>query len=215
MSIRSINSEMGKVCRSVTVNLFEIMIYLKEIDKMENDKVRDVLRASNEESNRITRECIQTALVELIAAKPFDRITVTELVKRSGVSRMSFYRNYKTKEDVIDDICADLERLLSESLAGKTAETDAKQWFTCFFGKVGTYEKEVTLLFSENMPQSMSFKLMCSVIDVLMKLSHKEDEYMVYAWVGALTGIVFRWLSGGMKESPEEMAELCLSMTAR
>lgn len=182
---------------------------------MENDKVRDVLRASNEESNRITRECIQTALVELIAAKPFDRITVTELVKRSGVSRMSFYRNYKTKEDVIDDICADLERLLSESLAGKTAETDAKQWFTCFFGKVGTYEKEVTLLFSENMPQSMSFKLMCSVIDVLMKLSHKEDEYMVYAWVGALTGIVFRWLSGGMKESPEEMAELCLSMTAR
>ena len=108
-----------------------------------------------------------------------------------------------------------MERLLSESLEGKTAETDAKQWFTGFFGKVATYEKEIALLFSENMPQSMSFKLMCSVIDVLMKLSHKEDEYMVYAWVGALTGIVFRWLSGGMKESPEEMAELGVSMTAR
>lgn len=188
---------------------------MKEIGKMENDTVRDVLRASNEESNRITRECIQTALVELIAVKPFDKITVTELVKRSGVSRMSFYRNYKTKEDVISDICADLEKLLSESLAGKTAETDIKQWFIGFFGKVRTYEKEVTLLFGANMPQSMSFKLLCSVIDVLMKLSDKEDEYMVYAWVGALTGIVLRWLSGGMKESPEEMAELCLSMTAR
>lgn len=188
---------------------------MKEIGKMENDTVRDVLRASNEESNRITRECIQTALVELIALKPFDKITVTELVKRSGVSRMSFYRNYKTKEDVIADICADLERQLSESLAGKTAETDAKQWFTGFFGKVKTYEKEVALLFGANMPQSMSFKLLCSVIDVLMKLSDKEDEYIAYAWVGALTGIVLRWLSGGMKESPEEMAELCLSLTAK
>lgn len=182
---------------------------------MGNDIKRDVLRASNEESNRLTRECIQTALVELIAVKPFDKITITELVTRSGVSRMSFYRNYKTKEDVIADICADLERQLSESLAGKAAETDAKKWFTGFFGKVRIYEKEVALLFSSNMPQSMSFKLLCSVIDVLMKLSGSEDEYMVYAWVGALTGIVFRWLSGGMKESPEEMAELCSSMTAK
>ncbi len=179
---------------------------------MENDIKRDVLRASNEESNKLTRECIQTALVELIAVKPFDKITVTELVKRSGVSRMSFYRNYKTKEDVILDICADLEKHLSESLEGKAFENDPRQWFLKFFGKVRTYEKEVALLFSSNMPQSMSFKLLCSAINVFTELSSGEDEYTIYAWVGALTGIVFRWLSEGMKESPEEMADLSMKI---
>ena len=35
---------------------------------------RDVLRMSNEESNRLTRECLQTALIQLMSEKPFDQI---------------------------------------------------------------------------------------------------------------------------------------------
>ena len=50
----------------------------------ENEKSREVLRLSNEESNRITRECLQSALIHLMGKKDFERITVSELVQRVG-----------------------------------------------------------------------------------------------------------------------------------
>ena len=63
---------------------------------------RDVLRMSNKESNRMTRECLQTALITLMGQKPFEKITISEIVRKSGVSRTAFYCNYDTKEDILN-----------------------------------------------------------------------------------------------------------------
>ena len=45
-----------------------------------------VLRLSNEESNKLTRECLRTALIKLMEQKPFDQISIKDIVKKSGVS---------------------------------------------------------------------------------------------------------------------------------
>ena len=52
------------------------------------------------QSNQLARECIVTALIQLTEQKPFSAITVSELTQRAGVSRMTYYRNYTSKEDV-------------------------------------------------------------------------------------------------------------------
>lgn len=36
---------------------------------------------SNKEANKVTRECLQTALIQLMSQKPFEKITITELVR--------------------------------------------------------------------------------------------------------------------------------------
>ena len=61
----------------------------------------EYLKLSNMESNKITKESIQVALISLMANKKLENITITEIVKKAGVSRTSFYRNYKDKEDVL------------------------------------------------------------------------------------------------------------------
>lgn len=58
-------------------------------------KERGIYRLSGERANQLTRECLQKALIFLMGEKPFNKISITELVKISGVSRQSFYRNYK------------------------------------------------------------------------------------------------------------------------
>ena len=60
---------------------------------------------SNKEANKVTRECLQTALIQLMSQKPFEKITITELVRRSGVSRTAFYRNYESKEEILNEVC--------------------------------------------------------------------------------------------------------------
>lgn len=51
----------------------------------------------------LSRECIEEALFLLMADEPLSEITISAISERSGISRMGFYRNYKTKEDVLND----------------------------------------------------------------------------------------------------------------
>ena len=48
------------------------------------------------------KECITDALIKQMKIKPFHEITITELVKVAGVSRVSFYRNFKSKQDILE-----------------------------------------------------------------------------------------------------------------
>jgi AcrR family transcriptional regulator len=54
-----------------------------------------------QEANEFVKECITTALLKMLKERDFSDITITDLVKRAGVSRISFYRNYESKEDVL------------------------------------------------------------------------------------------------------------------
>ncbi|HIS07210.1 MAG TPA: TetR/AcrR family transcriptional regulator, partial [Candidatus Choladocola avistercoris] len=50
----------------------------------------------------MTKECLYTALLLLMEKKPYEDITITEIAKKAGVSRMSYYRLYKSKDDILE-----------------------------------------------------------------------------------------------------------------
>ena len=65
---------------------------------------KEILRMNNKESNQLTRECLQLSLMHLMSDQPYEKITVSEIVRRAGVSRMAFYRNYTDKEDILHEL---------------------------------------------------------------------------------------------------------------
>lgn len=77
---------------------------------------------SNKEANKVTKECLQTALIQLMSQKPFEKITITELVRRSGVSRTAFYRNYESKEEILNEVCRSFIDSLSASFVAFRAK---------------------------------------------------------------------------------------------
>lgn len=60
------------------------------------------LSQSNKEVNQLTRESIETALLFLLEKKELKQISVSELARKAGVSRNAFYRNYKSKEEILE-----------------------------------------------------------------------------------------------------------------
>ena len=52
-------------------------------------------------TNEVVIESITQAMAAMIVDRPFEEISITELVRRAGVSRNSFYRNFKDKDDVL------------------------------------------------------------------------------------------------------------------
>jgi AcrR family transcriptional regulator len=49
---------------------------------------------------RRTRDRLGDALVELLIQKPFDEITVQDVLERAGVGRSTFYTHYRDKNDL-------------------------------------------------------------------------------------------------------------------
>ncbi len=66
--------------------------------------------ANKRNAPTLARECIYTALLQLMEDKSYDQITIQEIVDRAGVSRMAYYRNYRTKDEILekhlDDVLA-------------------------------------------------------------------------------------------------------------
>ena len=59
------------------------------------------------ERNRIVRTAITDAVFELMKQKQLDDITVTEIIQKAQVARISFYRNYESKEAVLAGLVED------------------------------------------------------------------------------------------------------------
>lgn len=67
-------------------------------------------------ANIFAKECIVSALLKLIYRKPVSSISIKELCNTAGVSRMTFYRNYDSIEDIFQNHLSEIfETYRSES----------------------------------------------------------------------------------------------------
>jgi AcrR family transcriptional regulator len=55
-----------------------------------------------------TKRLLQDALIELLKEKQYQKITVTDIVTRAGLSRTTFYAHYDYKEELIEQCLEDL-----------------------------------------------------------------------------------------------------------
>ena len=55
-----------------------------------------------------SRQGIFRAMADLLQEKEFSQITVTDLLRLSGVSRSTFYAHFRSKEEVIQGLCDEM-----------------------------------------------------------------------------------------------------------
>lgn len=53
-------------------------------------------------ANQKVKDRLFAALIEFAGSKDWSRLTVTELIEQSGVARASFYRNFKSVDELVD-----------------------------------------------------------------------------------------------------------------
>lgn len=78
----------------------------KEDNRM--DKQYAGLKEHSAQSNRFVKEYLKAALLALMKEKSYKNLTVSELCKKAGVSRMAFYRNYRIINDLFHEAAEDL-----------------------------------------------------------------------------------------------------------
>lgn len=172
---------------------------------------RKIKRMSNEESNQMTKECLQTALINLMATKPFNKITITELVLQSGVSRTAFYRNYKTKEDVLNELSNEIIHTLALTISEFRAHCNDRNWYHGIFTSIQDNSEILQLLLQSNMPIRHIFDA-SSLIEIINPPATRREHYENLAFEGAFFKIVLNWLENGMQDSIDDLTEDCIRL---
>ena len=87
------------------------------------------MRTKNE-SNKLAKECIVTALIELMKVRDYASITITDLTRKAGVSRMAYYRNYTSKEDIISKFADEVGTSIHQKLALMFPKANVYDYFS-------------------------------------------------------------------------------------
>ena len=169
-----------------------------------------LVRCSNEESKRITRECIESALILLLECKSFSEISISELVKRSGVSRTAFYRNYQSKEDVLQCALGDVVNAILDKLS---LDPQSEVFWTVLFREVKEYHPAIRLLLNAGLGNVLLEQITAHALK-REKSSSTEVRYGAILWAGAVYNVLINWVMSGAKESVENMAKICMRISS-
>lgn len=93
--------------------------------KLISDEVLHMERVKRKESLFV--ESVVEDLWELLEDKSFEKISVSELVERAGIGRVTFYRNFSNKEEVLKrSFNMELQAWLSERQIDLSDWTDGQ-----------------------------------------------------------------------------------------
>ncbi len=169
---------------------------------------RNALRLSNEESNRLTRECIESALILLMKENEFQSISITDIIRKAGVSRSAYYRNYNSKEDILTNIFNRAAEAIVNALSTELISRNMVNSYRILFEKV----QESKDLFAIIRMAGMSDDFQAAVNEKYLQAidaDSSESYYRVLSWIGSIFNIIFGWLQREDPETPEQMAHIC------
>jgi len=167
----------------------------------------------NPVSDRSKRE-LEAALLDLMHTENYAEITIQEIAYRAGLSRRTFYRNFTSKEEILEG-CFDRiwsgyrERIVAEPILSLPNITRV------FFTHMHIHREVLLTVNRHNL-----LPLFQARVDVMLPIAFHEArgdvaslsaETLRYALAfsaGGFMRILVLWLNGGCRKSPDEMAAI-------
>jgi AcrR family transcriptional regulator len=179
------------------------------------------LAESNEKTDarvRRTRDALGDALVALMQEKPFDTITVQDVLDRAHVSRSTFYSHYSDKDDLLMSDAEEFFERLSMALSAHGDKSDrvfpVQEFFTHLADVQPFYKALVKSgRFQENMELARGhfargIERRLSELPRGRSIPTNELPAIAFTHAGALLSLLTWWLDRGMREPPEQMDAL-------
>ena len=141
---------------------------------------------------------LAASIKECMKTTPVDRITVKDIVEGSGLTRQTFYRNFKDKYDLINWYFDKLVLQSFEQIGmGNTVGESLTQAFRSDdYNSVKEHDFELILQFYKDL--------------IARKISRPLEEEMEFLLEMYCRGSVYmteKWVLGGMKDTPRRMSD--------
>ena len=155
-------------------------------------------------------ERIEKVFVELLQTKELDEIRVSDICKRAGLNRTTFYANYADIYGLADAIRNKLENEVTDLY-----EDEITQRFNSHdYLKLFRHIKDNQIFYQTYFKLGYDNEYKVIAYDVNLAREHFHNQFVEYHmefFRAGITQIIKLWLKNGCRESPEDMVEILKS----
>lgn len=154
---------------------------------------------------------ITEALFRLMDREDYRAITISQITAEAGIARRTFYINFISKDDILDQHYGSLIREYDRDMP-EQAKDDLRnqaEYFFAFWKK----HREYAVLLEKNRMLNMLIERFHLYLDdtplpLLATSSPAEQEYGSSYIAGGLFMMLRTWLQNGFRESPGKLADI-------
>lgn len=170
-----------------------------------------------------SRRLINQAFLELLREKPFEKITVTDIVNRADINRSTFYSHYPDVRGLVDALmnqAVDQSVALVADVKFQDIFADPRP-FLSGLSEIGKENQELYRLlggtdFALKQVEKMKTILMekaISTVDIPENIRRSNMfRIQISFFVGGILNTYQQWLQGTLACSPEEIMEQIASL---
>lgn len=160
-----------------------------------------------------TRQCIGDALISLMKEQSFEEITTSDICKRAGISRMTFYRYFCTKTDALNNYIQEVFNSYVQTIELPITIEKLKSYdhilnSVIFFERYAAF----TLMLDKLNQYQLLQNAVNTYFEEYIAPNYSGSVYDLYFYSGALLNVYVKWKENGRKESPEEMASILVKL---
>ena len=165
-----------------------------------------------------SKQWLLNALLQLMNEKSYSEVTIKELTERAGLDRKTFYRHFKTKDEILDiPINEFFDKYVHaiNNLPELTSYEVTKTYFNLclqfidFFKQLCAHGLQTIILLKLS-------KFLPILNDMFLTdpVYRKKSSWELTYEAGGIWNITIFWISNGSKETPDEMAKIITSITS-
>ncbi|HVU13205.1 MAG TPA: TetR/AcrR family transcriptional regulator [Phototrophicaceae bacterium] len=168
---------------------------------------------------RRTQKLLREALIDLIEEHGFEALTVGQITERALVSRAAFYRNYRDKYDLVEQIFEEAMGKLTSAVTNHDPERPPEVWVK-FFEHIAAYARLYGALLGSQGSPWFVMKMRASLEAMVRSherdpnrtppLAHAlQDGYLLKVLSAFYVESITWWLEQGQPYTPRDMATRC------
>jgi len=172
-----------------------------------------------DERYHVAGEAIYDAFFLILKEKDLDKITVSDIIKKAGIVRSTFYNHYENIPALINDIeDKTIEDIFSimEKFKPETNQDMCKSYFLTICEYTMTNPFLASLLRSPGINSffektiNMFHNYVKKVMQSTTPSSHSKEEfsYMVASAIGSTIGVLHKWTVENFQVSAEAVADI-------
>ncbi|MBE6500773.1 MAG: TetR/AcrR family transcriptional regulator [Methanobrevibacter thaueri] len=159
-----------------------------------------------------SKEKIVQSLIELMRTNEFETITVKNISQLAQINRSTYYRNFKSKEDIIG---YKLESIMNEYLEEfqnkqvKNKETYIQTILETFL----KYDEFFKIIHKQNQSYIIQ-KVLIKFFSNKLENTSKKEKYQIYYHIGGIYNFIICWIENNMEDEPANLAKIGAKITS-
>jgi len=169
---------------------------------------------STSEDSARTKEYITEALFKLMEVKPYEKISIKELTEKAGVGRVTFYRHFESKDDIIIQYFnREIPSVMDLFPRQPKTKEDFYEIIFVVFSHLKEHKKLFLLLQKSKLESIYMQFLNSAMTESYKKISVRElddvtAKYSAYYAAGCLFNVSMEWIRNNCTESVKFLTDL-------